>query len=181
MKIQENRVRNLFSENYIQKTKTRERAFIMEKLYTVEDIANMTSLTTRTIRNYLKDGILAGRKIGGQWRFTEEDIKMFMDSGNYQEDFRNKLKQDVLDFIDGVNDFADNIGEIQACSIVDLYQEEEIVKVKLDKLTEFINSHNETVDNYMSFSRQYIENESKQRIVIFALPQYLIEALKILQ
>ncbi|MGM8370207.1 helix-turn-helix domain-containing protein, partial (plasmid) [Clostridium perfringens] len=41
-----------------------------EKLYTIEDIAKMTRLTSRTIRNYLKDGILEGKKIGGQWRFT---------------------------------------------------------------------------------------------------------------
>jgi len=86
-----------------------------------------------------------------------------------------------LDFIDGVNTFADNIGEIQTCSIIDLYQSEEIVKGKIDKLMEFINSHNETKDNWMSFHWEKIENESKQRVVIFARPQYLIEALKILQ
>jgi len=153
----------------------------MEKLFTVEDIANMTSLTTRTIRNYLKDGILKGRKIGGQWRFTEEDIKNFMDNGTYGEDFKNKTRQDLLDFIDGVNTFADNIGEIQTCSIIDLYQEDEIVKVKTDKLIEFINSHNETKGNWMSFSWTKIESESKHRVIIFARPQYLIEALKILQ
>jgi predicted transcriptional regulator len=28
------------------------------RLYTVEDVAKMTGLTTRTIRNYLKDGRL---------------------------------------------------------------------------------------------------------------------------
>ena len=65
----------------------------MEKLFTVEDIATMTSLTSRTIRNYLKDGILKGRKIGGQWRFTEEEIKNFMDNSNYTEEH---LKEEHL-------------------------------------------------------------------------------------
>lgn len=153
----------------------------MEKLYTVEEIAKMTSMTTRTIRNYIKDGLLKGRKIGGQWRFTEEDIKNLMDNGTYREDYFSNLKQDVLDFIDGVNTFADNIGEIQTCSIVDLYEEKEIVKNKQDKLMEFINSQQDTVGNYMSFSSNYIESELKTRIVIFANPKYLIEALKILQ
>jgi len=46
----------------------------MEKLYTVEDVAQMTGLTSRTIRNYLADGRLTGRKVGAQWRFTEENI-----------------------------------------------------------------------------------------------------------
>jgi hypothetical protein len=141
----------------------------------------MTQLTTRTIRNYIKDGILKGRKLGGQWRFTEEDYKNFMDNGSFGDDFKTKLKQDVLDFVDGVNDFADNIGEIQTCSIIDLYQDFEIFKPKLDKLLEFINSHNETAGNWMNFSYTHIESESKYRVVVFARPQYIIEALKILQ
>ncbi len=45
------------------------------KLYTVEDVANRTGLTDRTIRNYLRDGKLKGKKIGGQWRFTVDDIE----------------------------------------------------------------------------------------------------------
>lgn len=50
-----------------------------EKLYTVADVANVTGLTSRTIRNYLKDGTLTGAKIGVQWRFTEEEVKrLFM-------------------------------------------------------------------------------------------------------
>ena len=46
-----------------------------EKLYTVADVAQITGLTSRTIRNYLKDGTLTGQKIGVQWRFTEDEIK----------------------------------------------------------------------------------------------------------
>lgn len=153
----------------------------MEKLYTVEDIANMTSMTSRTIRNYLKDGILKGRKIGGQWRFTEEDIGNFMDSGTVTKDFADKIKQDVLDFIDGVN--TEYTGEIQTCAIIDLYQEKDIVESKRDRLVEFINLSKDDglKPNYMRYLFEYIESESKGRITLFAPPKYLVEALKILQ
>ncbi len=46
-----------------------------EKLYTVADVARVTGMTSRTIRNYLKDGTLTGQKIGVQWRFTEDEVK----------------------------------------------------------------------------------------------------------
>ena len=157
---------------------------LTDKLYTVEDIAKMTSLTTRTIRNYLKDGTLKGRKIGGQWRFMKEDLMNFIESGNYVNNVSDKNREDVLDFLDGVNTFADNIGEIQTCTIVDLYQDAKIIKNKLDKLGEFIESFNGTEkakNNWMSFHYEWIESESKGRMVIFAKPQYIIEALKILQ
>jgi len=151
----------------------------MEKLYTVDDIAKMTMMTGRTIRNYIKDGTLTGKKIGGQWRFTEEDIQNLMDNGTYRTAYFSNLKQDILDFVDGTNDFVQ--GEIQACTIVDLYQEESVVAAKLENLIAFINSHADTPNNWMSFSSEYIESESKTRVVIFAQPKFLIEALKILE
>jgi excisionase family DNA binding protein len=46
-----------------------------EQFYTVADVARVTGLTSRTIRNYLKDGTLRGQKIGVQWRFTEDEVK----------------------------------------------------------------------------------------------------------
>ncbi len=54
----------------------------VERLYTVEQVAKMTSLTTRTIQNYLRTGILRGRRIGGQWRFTATDIREMITGRN---------------------------------------------------------------------------------------------------
>jgi excisionase family DNA binding protein len=151
----------------------------MEKLFTVDDIAKMTMMTSRTIRNYIKEGLLKGNKIGGQWRFTEEDIKNLMQSGKYQTEYASNLRQDILDYIDGVNTHVR--GEIQSCTIVDLYQEKETVERKQEKLLAYINANAETPNNWMSFSSEYIESENKVRVVIFAQPQFLIKALEILQ
>ena len=151
----------------------------MDKLYTVEDIAAMTMLTSRTIRTYIKEGILKGRKIGGQWRFTEEDVKNMMDNGTYQKEYFSNLRQDILDFVDGVNDFGK--GDMQGMTIVDLYQPQDVVAAKQEKLMAFINEHADTPNNWMSFSSEYIESEEKTRIVIFAQPKYLSEALQTLE
>lgn len=51
-----------------------------EKLYTAEDVAQITGLTLRTIRNYIKDGRLKGCRIGVQWRFTAADIQALFDA-----------------------------------------------------------------------------------------------------
>lgn len=51
---------------------------MIEKLYTVEEVAEMASVTGRTIRNYLKSGKLVGRKIGGQWRFPESEVQRLL-------------------------------------------------------------------------------------------------------
>ena len=149
----------------------------LKKLFTVEDIANMTSLTTRTIRNYLKDGSLKGNKIGGQWRFTTEDVNNFMENGNVVNNLVSERKQAVLDFIDGVN--TDITGETQVCTIIDIYGEQNSTIVKRDKLIDFINS-NLLKPSVMKFTWEYDEKEQKARYIIFSSPEYIIESLKIL-
>lgn len=47
----------------------------MHTYWTIEDLAKKLQVTTRTIRNYLKSGELSGTKVGGQWRFTQDDIR----------------------------------------------------------------------------------------------------------
>jgi len=37
----------------------------------------MTRLSTKTIRNYLKMGLLKGEKVDGTWRFSENEIGEF--------------------------------------------------------------------------------------------------------
>lgn len=47
-------------------------------MFSVEQVASELNVTTRTIRNYLKEGKLQGTKVGGQWRFSEKDIYAFL-------------------------------------------------------------------------------------------------------
>lgn len=59
----------------------RKAVFMIEKLYTVEEVAELASVTGRTIRNYLKSGRLVGRKIGGQWRFPQGEVQRLLAGG----------------------------------------------------------------------------------------------------
>ena len=76
----------------------------MEKLYTMNQIAEMLELSVRTIQNYLKEGKLTGKKIGSQWRFTEKDLERlfsdesFIDEKNIDENHRLQefLKKDSV-------------------------------------------------------------------------------------
>lgn len=54
----------------------------MKNYWTVEDLARELQVTTRTIRNYLKSGELSGTKVGGQWRFTVNDIRKLTGANN---------------------------------------------------------------------------------------------------
>ena len=73
----------------------------MDKFYTVNDIAQMTQLSTRTIRRYLSSGTLNGQKIGRQWRFTEADLATFLDNQQVLDLLDEQIAQDKQAFASG--------------------------------------------------------------------------------
>lgn len=149
-----------------------------EKLYTVEDIATMTSLTSRTIRNYLKNGSLKGRKIGGQWRFTMKDIKQLFDNSNVAGDISHLRKQQIFDFIDGVN--TDMHKNFLVCTIADCFCENRTKAQQLyEKLVAVIN--NKTDNTSAKFGYDFIEKENKARFTLIGSPDFIIETLCLLK
>jgi excisionase family DNA binding protein len=52
----------------------------MEKIYTVDEIAEYLDLDGATVRRYLRDGIFPGGfKIGTGWRLGESDLKKWIE------------------------------------------------------------------------------------------------------
>ena len=67
--------------------------------YDLNDIATMTGLTDRTLRTYLKLGILDGEKVDGVWTFTEEDVSAFMEKSEVRQSISAKENAVVFDFM----------------------------------------------------------------------------------
>ena len=149
-----------------------------EDLYTVEDIARMTMLTSRTIRNYLKDGMLTGRKIGGQWRFTKKDIENLFQDNKVEEEMKNNRRQDVMDFINGVN--TDMGGELQLCTIADYYCTKMQLLDNLNmRFNKVISELNTTAQ--LRFYYEYIEKEQKARYTFLGTPAFIKAAAELLE
>lgn len=146
----------------------------MEDFYTVDEIARILRVTTRTVRNYLKDGSLKGRKIGGGWRFTEEDFMQFMSNADIVEKKIDEDKQDVIDFLDGLN--ADMSGEIQICTIIDVYLPADIVQ----ELSSALMRQTDGKDK-CHFSFTYIETEGRARFTLFGSAVYIGQAMDVVR
>lgn len=50
----------------------------LNKLYTVEELTELLHVHRRTLYRYINTGKLKGIKVGGYWRFTEEQLKAFL-------------------------------------------------------------------------------------------------------
>jgi PTS system nitrogen regulatory IIA component len=52
----------------------------MNELLTIREVAKMLKLSTFTIREYAKKGIIPARKVGQQWRFQKDDVVEWFNS-----------------------------------------------------------------------------------------------------
>ena len=48
------------------------------KVYTLEEVCSILSITRRTVYNYIKAGTLHAFKMGKYWRVTEESLRAFI-------------------------------------------------------------------------------------------------------
>lgn len=51
------------------------------KVYSITEVMQILGITRRTVYNWLKDGKIKGFKVGKEWRFTEESLRAFMETG----------------------------------------------------------------------------------------------------
>ena len=87
----------------------------MDNKYTLNDLALMTGVTTRTLRNYLNQGLLKGDKVNGMWQFTAEEIDRFFSEPFVREGLRIKRSSEVFDFL-----ACKNKKEERSCVILDI-------------------------------------------------------------
>ena len=91
--------------------------------YTMNNIAMMTGFTTRTLRNYLRQGILKGEKVDGAWRFSEEEYEAFLTHPAVKPGIRAKQNAIVNDFL-----LLNAKKENRICVILDICTEREEAK-----------------------------------------------------
>ena len=67
---------------------------------TIEDVASWTGLTTRSVRNYIRDGFLQGDKSSGKWQFSFDQYIAFTEHPNVAAAIATKKKSYINDFIE---------------------------------------------------------------------------------
>ena len=86
-----------------------------ENYYLISQLALMTGLTDRTLRNYMNTGILKGEKINGVWHFTPGQIQQFIAHPTVRPSILAKYNALIYDFLS-----ADRKTENEVCIILDV-------------------------------------------------------------
>lgn len=144
-----------------------------EKYYTISDIAKLTRLTDRTIRNYLANGALKGTKIGGQWRFTKADIRQLFSDDKFGDDMKNKTEKSIYSYY---NNQLKSLDSNMTCQIIDVIIED---KEKRKEMFSKIKEVNKSSDEKENISFVYDNNHV--RIVIISSFEYVYKIMDIVR
>lgn len=88
-------------------------------LFSVDDLHEQLGISKMTIRAYLREGRLKGRKLGVQWYVTEEAIRDYFDVDSTGGDDRPEGKQKSKKrkyVVQGVNDLVSETEECDSIS-----------------------------------------------------------------
>jgi len=151
----------------------------MEKLYTVEDVATMTGLTSRTIRTYIKEGVLTGKKIGVQWRFTDEDINQLFKDQDLTKDSIEESNDEVLlpfrEFLHRTDLSTSKACLMWDCKVNNIFDLEHTC---LSLLSDF---NDDIEDEKISFSYQYFESTSMARFLLNGQPDLIFRMIQMIR
>ncbi len=87
-------------------------------LYTVDDLHELLGISKMTIRAYLREGRLKGRKLGVQWYVSEDALKEYFEVGTETEKSSSvhiTKKKKIKYIVQGVNDL---VSETEECASV---------------------------------------------------------------
>ncbi|MDR9415695.1 MAG: helix-turn-helix domain-containing protein [Gracilimonas sp.] len=119
-------------------------------LYSVDDLHEQLGISKMTLRTYLREGRIRGRKLGVSWYVTEEAIREYFDepqpeSGSTQK--KKKAGNKYRYIVQGINDLVseteecetieDVITTLKEQAIISLFQVR-IVDRDTDEITEII-------------------------------------------
>lgn len=125
-------------------------------LYSVDDLHEMLGISKMTIRAYLRDGKLKGRKLGVSWFVTEQSIRDYFEEPTEIENSSAKVTRSYRYIVQGVNDlvseteYCDTISEViqtlKEQAIISLFQVQKIDSkteeiIEIIKARDFLETH----------------------------------------
>lgn len=136
----------------------------MENYYTVEQVAKLLSMHTKTIQRYIREGKLHANKIGKSWRITGHDLSVFTESSGILEDNTEKQTNDKV--------IVSSVIDIQ----VDNFDESTRI---INMLTSALNSKPLNCGKSTMYT-QYVEYEKKVRVTLWGNLLFVQEILELI-
>jgi excisionase family DNA binding protein len=95
-------------------------------MFKLQEIMEMLSIPERTIRRHIKLGLLKGEKVGGTWRFSEDDLQNYFSNKIIQQTQRHNKFKEIIDYLNGISKFDNQLLIIKQAKRFSMLQNKEL-------------------------------------------------------
>lgn len=83
-------------------------------LYSVDDLHEMLGVSKLTLRAYIREGKIKGRKLGVSWYVTEDAIRAYFEEPQAEKEPVKKKQPAVRYIVQGINDLVSETEECES-------------------------------------------------------------------
>ncbi|GFZ32584.1 2-hydroxyacid dehydrogenase [Clostridium zeae] len=151
-----------------------------EKLYTIDQVAEILGMHHKTIRKFITEGKLRASKVGKQWRISGHDLSLFMENSDIQVE-KKKEEESLIEFSTDKINKSDNQNKINVSSVVDINQLniDEYNRIS-NSLLAIMNSKDPNL-GLSTIKMQYSEKENRLRVLLWGDIKFTEEILKFIE
>lgn len=138
---------------------------MVEKYYSVDQIAEMIEMHPKTIQRYIREGRLKAQKIGKGWRVTGHDLSTFVEGTD------GTRIRDTSPGLQSILRTAEKTIKVSSVIDIPVNNRFEAVQV-MNWITSSMNSRSSEY-GYTTMNSQYIEPEHIIRIMLWGSPSFM--------
>ncbi len=101
-------------------------------MFKLKEVMEMLNIPERTIRRHIKLGILKGEKVGGVWRFSEDNLSKYFSNATVMKSQSAVKYTEIFDYINGISKHGNDIAIIKQLNKLNL--------LKNKKLSQYVSS-----------------------------------------
>ncbi|MBK1810558.1 helix-turn-helix domain-containing protein [Clostridium sp. YIM B02505] len=151
-----------------------------EKLYTIDQVAEILGMHHKTIRKFITEGKLRANKVGKQWRISGHDLSLFMENSDIQIDTK-KDEESLIEFSTSKSNPSDSRNKINVSTVVDIndLNIDEYNRIS-NSLLAIMNSKDPNL-GLSTIKMQYSEKENRLRVLLWGDIKFTEEILNFIE
>lgn len=136
---------------------------MIEKFYTVDQVADMIDMHPKTIRKFIREGKLKANKVGKQWRITGHDLSVFTEGTD-----PGQTVEEAPDITFSTEDKGQTSNHrVTVSTVVDIHVKDMEEGSRIANMLMAVMNNKDKKYGTSTMNVQFIEREKKTRIMLW--------------
>lgn len=142
---------------------------MIEKFYTVEQVAEMIDMHPKTIRKFIREGRLKANKVGKRWRITGHDLSVFTEGGE-----ESQVEEKSTDVAFSTDEAVQTPKQkVSVSTVVDIHVADMEDGSRISNMLIAVMNNKDPKYGNSTMNVQFLEKENKIRIMLWGTLQFI--------